>query len=210
MSSSSAPSASSISDAVAALRRGGVVVFPTETVYGVGADARNAAAVGRVFEVKGRPAERAVTVHISTSAELERWAADPPARASLLADAFWPGPLTIVVPARADVLDVVRGGGDTVGLRVPDHPVAYALLAEFGDGIVGSSANRHGHPAAVTADAAASAIPGADAYLVGGECLIGQGSTVIDLVGAQPIVRRLGAVTVEQLSTVLGVEVLAA
>lgn len=210
MSSSSAPSASSISDAVAALRRGGVVVFPTETVYGVGADARNAEAVERVFELKGRPIERAVTVHIASSAAAEEWAAELSADASLLADSFWPGPLTIVLRARADVLEVVRGGGATVGLRVPDHPVAHALLAEFGGGIVGSSANRHGHPAAGTALAAATAIPGADVYLDGGESSIGQGSTVIDLATGQPIVRRLGAVTIEQLRAVLGVEVLTA
>lgn len=208
MSSPSGPSASSTSDltaAVDALRRGGLVVFPTETVYGVGADATNAAAVERLFDAKGRPSERAVTVHLGRGADLHDWAAEVSDDAARLAAELWPGPLTLVVPARPGVLPAVRGGGAAVGLRVPDHPMALDLLDAFGGGVVGSSANRHGEPPAATVDDARAALgDAADAYLDGGPCRLGTGSTVLDLTGDTPTVLRAGALPAARIEAVLG------
>lgn len=181
-----------------------MVVFPTETVYGVGADARDEAAVERVFELKGRPSNRAVTVHLAPGWPLTDWAAEVPPAADVLGRAFWPGPLSVVLPARSDVPRSVRGGGDTVGLRVPDHPVALAMLSDFGAGIVGSSANRHGYPAAATLEAARSAVPGADVYLDGGPCRLGVGSTVVELRDDEVVVHRVGAVPVADVEGALG------
>ncbi len=126
------------------LRRGELVAFPTETVYGLGADAGNPDAVRRIFAAKGRPAGHPVIVHLATAGWLERWAAPVTPAAYRLAQHFWPGPLTIILPRAPTVLDLVTGGQPTVGLRVPDHPVAQALLEAFGDGIAAPSANRFG------------------------------------------------------------------
>lgn len=181
-----------------------MVIFPTETVYGVGADARDEDAVERVFELKGRPSNRAVTVHLAPDWPLTDWAAEVPPAAEVLARAFWPGPLSVVLPARADVPLSVRGGGDTVGLRVPDHPVALAIISGFGGGIVGSSANRHGYPAAATLEAARVAVPGANAYVDGGPCRLGVGSTVVELRDDEVIVHRVGAVPIPDIEDALG------
>lgn len=203
------PSGSSTSDSVSegvdALKRGLLVVFPTETVYGVGCAARDGAALDRLFVAKGRPPDRAVTVHLSAADETGDWAAEWTDAARRLADAFWPGPLTIVVPARADVPTGLRGGRDTVGLRVPDHPVAIELIEAFGEGIAGSSANLHGHSPAVTLEEARDALGGpVAAHVDGGPCRLGVGSTVVDLSGGRAVVLRAGALPVTEVERVLG------
>ena len=142
-----------IQTAVTILRQGGLVAFPTETVYGLGADAANPAAVARIFTAKGRPPNHPVIVHIGGVEQLSRWAMDIPPAANLLAKQFWPGPLTLILKRHPQVSDVVTGGQDSIGLRVPGHPMALALLAAFGGGIAAPSANRFGrisrHVAAV-------------------------------------------------------------
>lgn len=180
-------------------------MFPTETVYGVGADARRADAVERVFVAKGRPADRAITVHVARGEDVERWAASVPSQARRLMEAYWPGPLTIVLPARSDVPEVLRGGGHTVGLRVPDHPLALELIDTFGSGIAGSSANAHGESAATTVDEAQAILGGeVDVYIDGGRCRIGAGSTVLDLSLSPPRMLRAGALSVDEIERVLG------
>src|SRR3954453_8294629 len=133
------------------LRRGGLVAFPTETVYGLGADASNADAVHRLFAVKGRPADHPVIGHLADVSQLAEWSASVPSAARPLADAFWRGPLTVTVPRAARLPDAVTGGRDTVGLRVPGQPLAHALLAQFGGGIAAPSANRFGRVSPTTA-----------------------------------------------------------
>src|SRR5690606_28429249 len=138
--------------AVAVLREGGLVAFPTETVYGLGADASNPRAVARIFAVKGRPAGHPVIVHLGDAVQAASWMRETPAGFEPLARRFWPGPLTLVVPRGRSVGDAVTGGQDTVALRVPSHPVARRLLARFGGGIAAPSANRHGRVSATTAE----------------------------------------------------------
>src|SRR5687768_5879651 len=135
---------SDIDEAVAIMRRGGLVAFPTETVYGLGADASNHDAIRKLYEVKGRPAAHPVIVHLADTAQLGHWAREVTPTASKLAQQFWPGPLTLILRRAAGVADAVTGGQDTVGLRVPSHPIAHALLAKFGGGIAAPSANRFG------------------------------------------------------------------
>ncbi len=129
-----------------------MVAFPTETVYGLGADARNPEAIRRLFAAKGRPADHPVIVHLARAETMPEWASRVPPEAERLAAAFWPGPLTLVLPRAAHVLDLVTGGQETVALRVPSHPVAQALLADFGDGVVAPSANRFGRLSPTHAD----------------------------------------------------------
>ncbi|HSF47614.1 MAG TPA: L-threonylcarbamoyladenylate synthase, partial [Burkholderiales bacterium] len=138
--------------AVSLLRAGRLVAFPTETVYGLGADASNDEAVKKIFAVKGRPADHPVIVHLPDAAQLERWASAVPERAQRLASRFWPGPLTLVLPRAASVHDVVTGGQDTVGLRVPSHPLALELLRRFGGGLAAPSANKFGRLSPTTAE----------------------------------------------------------
>jgi len=140
-----------IAHAADVLRAGGVVAFPTETVYGLGADASSAAAVAKIYRLKGRPADHPVIVHLAPAHPLERWAREIPAAARRLAERFWPGPLTLILRRSASVLDAVTGGQDTVALRVPSHPVAQALLAAFDGGVAAPSANRFGRVSATTA-----------------------------------------------------------
>jgi L-threonylcarbamoyladenylate synthase len=144
-----------IETAAAALRAGGLVAFPTETVYGLGADAENVKAVERVFAVKRRPADHPLIVHIASALELPRWAARVPDAAWRLAEAYWPGPLTLLLPRGPRVPDTTTGGLDSVGLRVPAHPVALALLRSFGGGIAAPSANRFGRVSPTSAEARA-------------------------------------------------------
>src|SRR4029453_17291493 len=159
--------------------------FPTETVYGLGADADNAAALARLYAVKGRPGEHPVIVHVGAPAQLADWAADVPVAARHLGDALWPGPLTLVVRRAARVLDGVTGGGDTVGVRVPDQPVALALLRAFGGGIAAPSANRFGRVSPTTAeDVRADLGDDVDVVLDDGPCAIGGESTTVDSPGA--------------------------
>ena len=144
-------SASDIDQAVVILRRGGLVAFPTETVYGLGADAANPQALEKLYAVKGRPLGHPVIVHLAEVSRLGEWARDASPAARKLAEKFWPGPLTLVLKRAPGVNDAVTGGQDTIGLRVPSHPVAHALLAKFGAGIAAPSANRFGHVSSTTA-----------------------------------------------------------
>ena len=192
-----------IAKAVALLRAGQVVALPTETVYGLGADALNPAAVARIFALKGRPADHPLIVHLPPDEPLEQWAADVPPAARALAQAFWPGPLTMILARGARVPRAVTGGQDTVALRVPDHPVALALLRAFGSGIAAPSANRFGHLSPTTAahvrDEFGDALP---LVLDGGPCRVGIESTIVDLTRGTPVVLRPGAVSAADIARV--------
>ncbi len=193
--------------AVDVLAGGGLVAFPTETVYGLGAAAADPAAVGRIFTAKGRPAGHPLIVHIGHLDLLDVWADRIPAEAGLLADAFWPGPLTMLLWRSPRVPDVVTGGRATVGLRVPDHPLARDLLTAFGDGIAAPSANRFGKVSPTTAaDVVADLGNRVDLVLDGGPCPVGVESTIVDLTGDEPVVLRPGGVGLERLTDVLGRE----
>ncbi len=191
--------------AVALLRDGGLVVFPTETVYGLGADASNPTALRRLFAVKGRPVHHPVIVHLASAETIDDWASEVPDEARVLTDRFWPGPLTVILRRRARVLDEVTGGLPTVGLRVPAAPVALDLLAAFGGGLAAPSANRFGHVSPTTAQSVIDELGDAvDLVLDGGPCRIGVESTIVELTGEAPTVLRPGAVTVAQLERALG------
>jgi L-threonylcarbamoyladenylate synthase len=197
--------AASVAEAVAALRRGEVIGLPTETVYGLAADAGNAAAVAKIFALKGRPADHPLIVHVAGADQLGDFCRDVPAAAQALARAFWPGPLTLILPRSASVPDVVTGGQDSVGLRCPSHPLALELLRAFGGGLAAPSANRFGHisptsAAHVRAEFGA-AVP---VVLDGGDCEIGIESTIVDLVSEQPRILRPGRITREQLVAIIG------
>lgn len=195
--------------AVEILTRGGLVAFPTETVYGLGADASNAAAMARLYAVKRRPADHPVIVHFAHAQAAFGWAREVPEAARTLAAAFWPGPLTLILKRSAKAADFVTGGQDTVGLRVPGHPVAHALLTAFGGGVAAPSANRFGRISPTTA-AHVRADLGADVDLVleGGASEIGIESTIVDLSGAGAILLRPGAIGREALEAALGAPIL--
>lgn len=191
------------------LRSGGLVAFPTETVYGLGADASNPAAVRRIFETKGRPPNHPLIVHVANTDALNYWARDIPPSAWRLAEAFWPGPLTMIL-RRGNAPLEVTGGQDTVGLRIPAHPVALALLNTFGGGIAAPSANRFGRVSPTRARHVRQELHGlVDMILDGGPCRVGVESTIISLVGPQPVLLRPGAITLSELQEVLGEEVAA-
>ena len=197
--------ASSIARAAALLRHGRLVAFPTETVYGLGADASNATAVRHIFEAKGRPEEHPVIVHVADLAQAERFADSIPDGARALARAFWPGPLTLIVPRAAHVHDVVTGGQASVGLRAPSHPVAQALLRQFGGGIAAPSANRFGHVSATTAQHVADDLGDAvDLVLDGGASPVGIESTIVAFTTATPVLLRPGAIGADAIAAVLG------
>jgi L-threonylcarbamoyladenylate synthase len=195
-------------DAAANLLAGGLVAFPTETVYGLGADACNAEAVARIYAVKGRPADHPLIVHIASIDGLGDWADDVPAYAISLARDFWPGPMTLVVKRSGLAGDFVTGGQDTVGVRVPDHPVALGLLEAFaragGKGVAAPSANRFGNVSPTTAQAVSDELrdylADGDLILDGGPCDVGVESTIIDCTGDVPKILRPGAIT-EQMIT---------
>jgi L-threonylcarbamoyladenylate synthase len=194
--------------AVMALQRGGLVAFPTETVYGLGADATDDDALGRLYAVKGRPADHPVIVHLGAAAALDEWAVAVPPVARDLAARCWPGPLTLVVHAAPAVSRVATGGLDTVGLRVPAHPVALELLAAFGGAIAAPSANRFGRVSPTTADAVRRDL-GADVDVVldGGPCAVGVESTIVDVTGAEPRILRVGGLTAAAVAEVVGAPV---
>ena len=190
--------AETIGRAARLLRDGQLVSFPTETVYGLGADARNAAAVQRIFAAKRRPTDHPVIVHIADASVLPRWARSIPPGARALADAFWPGPLTLILPRAHDVGDVVTGGQDSVGVRVPGHLVALALLAQFaaigGEGIAAPSANRFGHISATTAQHVADDFGEEIALILdSGPCRHGIESTIVAFTDNQARLLRPGA-----------------
>ena len=188
------------------LLRGGVVAFPTETVYGLGADAANPQALRRVFEIKGRPSDHPLIVHIGHVSLLEYWAGKIPEGAWRLAARFWPGPLTLILPCRAHVSRLVTGGQDTVGLRVPDHPVALALLRDMGvdKGLAAPSANRFGRVSPTTAEHVRAEFGEQVDVLDGGPCRVGVESTIVGFSGNTPVLLRSGGVAVPALEETLG------
>ena len=194
-----------IADAVAALRRGEAIGLPTETVYGLAADASRPEAVRRIFELKGRPADHPLIVHIAGADRLDAWARDIPPAARALASAFWPGPLTLILRKQAGVPDEVTGGQPTVGLRCPAHPVALEVLRAFGGGLAAPSANRFGRISPTTAahvrEEFGEAVP---VVLNGGECRIGIESTILDLSGDTPRILRPGMIGRERIEAVIG------
>jgi L-threonylcarbamoyladenylate synthase len=202
--------AENIARAASAVAAGDLVAFPTETVYGLGANARDAAALGRLFAAKGRPLEHPVIVHLSDTTALPRWARTLPAGAEALGRAFWPGPLTLILPRAEGVLDAVTGGQDGVGLRVPAQPIAHALLAQLAtlgcDGIAAPSANRFGRISATTAKHVADEFGDAIAIILdGGPSHHGIESTIVDFSSGDPVVLRPGSITGGELARVLGV-----
>jgi L-threonylcarbamoyladenylate synthase len=205
-----------MSDAASVLLAGGLVAFPTETVYGLGADACNPAAVARIYSVKGRPADHPLIVHVASMDGLGDWARDVPTYAIALARDYWPGPMTLVV-RRSDLAgDFVTGGQDTVGVRVPNHPVALGLLEAFaaagGKGVAAPSANRFGNVSPTTANAVAAELgdylADGDQILDGGACDVGVESTIIDCTGDTPKILRPGAITVEMIEQSTGLRVI--
>jgi L-threonylcarbamoyladenylate synthase len=205
---------SEVTAAARALSDGFLVAFPTETVYGLGADATNAAAVARIYEVKGRPVDHPLIVHLSSSQGKSQWAREIPAYAQALAQAFWPGPMTLVLK-RSDLAgDFITGGQDTVGVRVPGHPVALELLAAYeelgGKGVAAPSANRFGKVSPTSAQAVRDELAShwgpQDMILEGGSSEVGIESTIIDCTGAAPSILRPGAITPEMITRVTGLE----
>jgi L-threonylcarbamoyladenylate synthase len=193
-----------LQQAVALLRSGALVAVPTETVYGLAADIASPEAVRRIFSAKQRPPGHPLIVHIHANSELERWAAAVPPAAWRLAEAFWPGPLTLLLQKSAAVPDVVTGGLPTVGLRRPDHPVLAALLQQLGSAVAAPSANLHKQLSPTTAAQVLSSLDGRiDAVLDGGPCSVGLESTIVDLSGPLPRILRSGPITREQLEAVL-------
>jgi len=194
-----------VARAAALLRAGELVAFPTETVYGLGADAANPVAVAKIFAAKGRPADHPLIVHLPGGGHLEHWAREIPDAAYELAEAFWPGPLTLILKRRPQVADAITGGQDTVGLRVPGHPLALELLREFNGGIAAPSANRFGRISPTTAAHVREDLGDAVAMVLdGGPCQVGIESTILDLSGARPTILRPGMVGGEALAAVLG------
>jgi L-threonylcarbamoyladenylate synthase len=199
---------SEIARAVEILRAGGLVAFPTETVYGLGADASNPQAVARIFEAKGRPAEHPLIVHLTGAEEIEHWARDIPLLAERLIDRFWPGPLTLILRRAAGVIDAVTGGQDTVGLRAPSHPVAQQLLRAFRGGIAAPSANRFGRISPTTAQHVRDELGDAASLILdGGACEVGIESTILDLSSGSPVLLRPGRIGAAEIESAIGLEV---
>jgi len=202
---------SELDRAVEVLRSGGLVAFPTETVYGLGADAAHPEAVRKIYAAKGRPPDHPLIVHLADSAGAAAWASEIPAAAERLAQRFWPGPLTLVLQRARAVNDIVTGGQDTIALRVPSHPIAHALLEAFGGGIAAPSANRYGRISATTAEHVRNDLGGAVDYVLdGGPCEVGIESTIVDLSGSQPALLRPGNITADAIEEVLGFRLAAA
>ena len=205
-------STDTVQSAAAALKAGSLVAFPTETVYGLGADAENAEAVARIYEVKGRPHDHPLIVHIASIDGLNDWAGDLPDYAIALARDFWPGPLTLVVNRSGRAKDFITGNQNTVGLRVPAHNIALGLIQEFiklgGKGIAAPSANRFGAVSPTNAQAVeeelAEYLQVQDIILDGGQSLVGVESTIVDCTGETPFILRLGAVTSEMIEESTG------
>ena len=203
-------------DAAEKLLAGNLVAFPTETVYGLGADATNSEAVARIYSVKDRPVDHPLIVHISSMHRLGDWAEEIPEYAISLARDFWPGPMTLVLRRSAIAQDFITGGQDTVGVRVPDHVVARALLEAFenigGKGVAAPSANRFGQVSPTTAGAVAEEIGeylnSADQIIDGGSCAVGVESTIIDCTGGAPRILRPGAITVSMIESSTGIQVI--
>ncbi len=200
-----APRGTDVARAAELLRSGGLVAFPTETVYGLGADASNDAALGRLYDVKGRPRSHPLIVHLADARELPRWAASLPAVGATLAMSFWPGPLTLIAKRSARVSAMATGGKDTVGLRVPSHPMAREMLRAFGGGVAAPSANRFGRISPTTAEHVAADLGGDIDYLLdGGSCEVGVESTIVDVTRGRAVLLRSGGISREALEAVVG------
>ena len=206
-----------IKSAALTLKQGHLVAFPTETVYGLGADAENLQALNRMYEVKGRPKDHPVIVHIGNIEELDFWAKEIPAYARALAEKYWPGPMTLLLPRTKHALDAITGGQEIVGIRFPSHPIAQELLREFhrlgGHGIAAPSANRFGNVSPTSAEDVVEELGDflgeEDLIIDGGDCQVGIESTIIDCKGNAPRIVRLGAITkemIEEVSSLNGLE----
>ena len=199
------PEPARIEEAVQRLNAGELVAFPTETVYGLGADAANPAAIARIFAAKGRPASHPLIVHVSGLAAAREWTASMPESARRLAEAFWPGPLTLVLPKASHVLSAVTGGEPSVGLRAPAHPVARALLAAFGRGIAAPSANRYGRISPTRAADVWEELGDRVALVLdGGQCEVGLESTIVACLGGRVTLLRPGAISRSQIADIVG------
>ncbi len=197
----------SIDRAVEYLKAGELVAFPTETVYGLGADATSPEAVAKIFELKGRPSDHPLIVHVASAAAARLWVREFGEHAEKLAKAFWPGPLTMVLAKNGRVASEAVGGKTTIAIRVPNHPLALQLLESFGGGIAGPSANMFGKVSPTSAAHVAADLGDSLGYVLdGGKCKVGVESTIIDLTGA-PTLLRPGGVSVEAMNKVLGLEV---
>ena len=204
--------ADAITRAAQQLKAGSLVALPTETVYGLGADATNAAAVARIYEAKGRPADHPLIVHLSEMADISEWADEIPEYAIVLARKYWPGPMTLIFTRSSLAQNFITGGQESVGLRVPDHVVALALLTEFkkigGKGIAAPSANRFGHVSPTSAEAVSAELADylvdGDLILDGGPSQVGVESTIIDCTGSAPRILRPGAITEAMITQTTG------
>jgi L-threonylcarbamoyladenylate synthase len=207
--------ASALKDAAISLIAGNLVAFPTETVYGLGADASNQQAVARIYEVKGRPTDHPLIVHISSINNLDKWAKDIPAYAVKLARNFWPGPMTLILPRTDLAKDFITGGQNNVGIRVPAHTVALSLLKEFeaqgGIGVAAPSANRFGKVSPTCADDVKAELydylNSKDLILDGGLSFIGVESTIINCINTMPSILRPGAITATMINNLLGIQI---
>jgi L-threonylcarbamoyladenylate synthase len=205
-------SADAIALAAEKLRAGGLVAFPTETVYGLGADATNPEAVARIYRVKGRPHDHPVIVHLSDLSQLDQWASDIPEYAIILARNFWPGPMTLILPRKNNVGDFITGGQESVGIRIPNNPIALELIKRAGIGVAAPSANRFGAISPTTALAVHEEIGTSldderDAILDGGPSDVGVESTIIECLGSAPKILRPGAITKEMIEEATGLSV---
>ena len=207
--------ADALTNAAQLLKAGTLVAFPTETVYGLGADATNHEAVARIYAVKGRPADHPLIVHLADMQDIGEWSEDIPDYAIDLARSFWPGPMTLILKRSELAQDFITGGQETVGLRVPDHTLALAFLNAFkkigGKGVAAPSANRFGHVSPTTAEAVheelGEYLAAEDLILNGGPSMVGVESTIIDCTASAPRILRPGAITVEMIEAVTGVKV---
>ena len=204
--------AEAISNAAAALQAGALVAFPTETVYGLGADATNESAVAHIYSVKGRPADHPLIVHIGQLSQLDHWAIDIPDYAIALARVFWPGPMTLILKRSIKAKDFITGGQDSVGIRIPANTIALALLREFDGGVAAPSANRFGAISPTTAQAVKDEVGEylnleQDLILDGGPCLVGVESTIIECLEDFPRVLRPGAITAEMIEETTGLRI---
>jgi L-threonylcarbamoyladenylate synthase len=207
--------AAAVSDAASSLIAGNLVAFPTETVYGLGADAANQSAVARIYAVKGRPTDHPLIIHLSSLSNLDKWASDIPEYAIKLARKFWPGPMTLILPRTKLAKDFITGGQDNVGIRVPQHTVAQALLKAFesqgGFGVAAPSANRFGKVSPTCADDVKSELADYlstdDLILDGGQSEVGVESTIIDCTKMTPMILRPGAITAAMINDLLQIQI---
>ena len=207
--------AAAVSDAASSLIAGNLVAFPTETVYGLGADAANQSAVARIYAVKGRPTDHPLIIHLSSLSNLDKWASDIPEYAIKLARKFWPGPMTLILPRTKLAKDFITGGQDNVGIRVPQHTVAQALLKAFesqgGYGVAAPSANRFGKVSPTCADDVKSELADYlstdDLILDGGQSEVGVESTIIDCTKLTPMILRPGAITAAMINDLLQIQI---